>query len=231
MKPVCFIGARGGSKGVPRKNVRLLAGKPLISYTIQAAIKSKIFQAVIISSEDPKVIQIAKKYGAKVPFIRPKKLAADNASMDDVIIHGIKKLQSLGYKFDILVNRDCTVPFIQNIDIAGAIKLLKQRKCHAVFGVYKQHHNPYFNMMEKNSKGFLKDSKSLKIKIKARQDAPTVYQVNGLFVIDVKKLLKYGTLNMPKILPYEIPAEMGLMIDTEFEFQIAEMIARKKIKI
>lgn len=230
MKPICFIGARGGSKGVPGKNVRLLASKPLIAHTIEAAVKSNIFQSVIVSTEDSKIAAIAKKYGAEVPLIRPKKLAIDKAGMNEVFIHGVKKLYSLGYKFDILVNRDCTVPFIRDIDIVGSIKLLIEKKCNVVVGVYKQHHNPYFNMMEPNSLGYLRFSKSQGKVISNRQDAPTVYQLNGLFTINVKNLLKYGTWYMPKILPYEIPAETGLMIDTEFEFQIAEMIARKKLK-
>lgn len=231
MKPICFIGARGGSKGVPGKNIRLLSGKPLISYTIETALNSDIFSSVVVSTEDEKIARIAKKYGADVPFIRPKKLATDNSSMYDVIIHGIKKLNSLGYKFDILVNRDCTVPFIRNMDVKNSIALLKKEKCDMVCCVYKQHHNPYFNMMEINSKGFLRFSKNYSKRILNRQDSPTVYQLNGLFVLYVDKLLKYRRFYMPKILPYEIPPETGLMIDTEFEFQIAEMIASGKIKI
>lgn len=231
MEPICFIGARGGSKGVPRKNIRLLAGKPLIAHTIETALNSNIFSSVVVSTEDEKIARIAKKYGADVPFIRPKKLATDNASMDDVIIHATKKLNSLGYKFDILVNRDCTVPFIRNRDVKGSIELLKKEKCDMVCGVYKQHHNPYFNMMEKNSKGFLRFSKKTSKRISNRQDSPTVYQLTGLFALYVDKLLKYRRFYMPQILPYEIPPETGLMIDTEFEFQIAEMIASGKIKI
>jgi len=230
MKPVCFIGARGGSKGVPNKNIRLLNGKPLITYSIETALDSNIFSSVIVSTEDERIGRIAKKYGAEVPFIRPKRLATDSAGMDEVIIHGIKKLRSLGYTFDILVNRDCTVPFIRNVDVTGSIELLKEKKCDAVFGVYKQHHNPYFNMMEPNSKGFLKYSKKLRKKIKTRQNTPTVYQLNGLFTLYVDRLL-HTKWHMLKVLPYEIPAETGLMIDTEFEFQIANMIAQQKIKI
>ena len=142
MKPICFIAARGGSKGVQKKNSRIIAGKPLIAHTIEKAINSKIFQHVIVSSEDSEIISISKKFGAEVPFVRPKNLATDSASMNEVLLHAIKKLYSLGYKFDILVNRDCTVPFIQNKDIQGSVKLLKQKKCDAVFGVYRQHHNP-----------------------------------------------------------------------------------------
>ena len=231
MKPVCFIGARGGSKGVPKKNMKLLNGKPLIAYSIENALNSNIFSSVIVSTEDEQISKIAKKYGAEVPFIRPKKLATDSAGMDEVIIHGIKKLRSLGYVFDIIVNRDCTVPFIRNSDIAKSIKLLRKKKCDAVFAVYRQHHNPYFNMMELVTNGYLNYSKSLRNSIKRRQDAPIVYQLNGLFSIYADRLLKYGKWRLLKALPYEIPPETGLMIDTEFEFQIAEMITQGKIKI
>jgi len=231
VKPICFIGARGGSKGVLGKNIRVLSGKPLIAHTIEASLDSGLFSNVVVSTDDQTIAKIAKKYGAEIPYVRPKNLATDEAGMGDVIIHGIKKLRSLGYQFEILVNRDCTVPFIRNVDVKGSIELLETRTCNMVCGVYRQHHNPYFNMMELDSKGFLKFSKKLKKKILTRQDSPIVYQLNGLFTLYVDKLLKYRRFYMPKILPYEIPPETGLMIDTEFEFQIAEMVATGKIKI
>lgn len=231
MKSICFIGARGGSKGVPKKNTRLLNGKPLIAYTIESALDSDIFDSVIVSTEDKEIARIAKKYGAEVPFMRPKKLATDTAGMYEVILHGIDSLKSMGRDFDVLVNRDCTVPFIRNKDIASTIQLLKKENCDAVYGVYRQHHNPYFNMMETSSKGFLRYSKSIGRSIKSRQFAPRVYQLNGLFTVNVARLLERGRWHMPKILPYEISPETGFMIDTEFEFQIADMIARGKIKI
>src|SRR5438093_1398657 len=117
MKPICFIGARGGSKSVPRKNIRMLAGKPLIAYAIESALHSDIFSAIVVSTEDKEIAYIAKKYGAEVPFLRPKSLANDNATMGDVLLHGVRKLHSLGYDFDIFVNRDCTVPFIRSVDV------------------------------------------------------------------------------------------------------------------
>ena len=230
LKPICFIAARGGSKGVLRKNVRLIAGKPLIAHTIEAAVNSDIFQCVVVSTDENEIATISKKYGAEVPFVRPKKLATDNASGDDVVLHGIKKLYSLGYEFDTFVLRDCTVPFIRNIDIVGSLKLLKEKKCNAVYGVYKQHHNPYFNMMESDANGFLKISKNVGKRIKNRQDIPTVYQLNGLFTYYSDRFLKYGKTTMPKILPYEIPRETGWMIDTKWEFRIAEMIFQLNIK-
>jgi len=229
LKSICFIGARGGSKGVRGKNIRRMGNMPLIAHTIKTSLESGIFKHVIVSTENNEIARIAKKYGAEVPFVRPKKLATDTAGMVDVMVHGINELKEQGYNFDILVNRDCTVPFMRNIDVKGAITLLNRKKCDAVYGVYKQHFNPYFNMMEINSNGFLKLSKKMKERPKSRQDSPVVYQLNGLFVYDVEKLLKYKTAILPKSLPYEIPLESGLMIDTELEFKIAEMMLKHKM--
>ena len=148
MKPVCIIPARGGSKGIPRKNIRKIGGKPLIAYTIMKAKKSKIFSHIIVSTEDKEIALIAKRYGAEVPFMRPKYLAADNVATDDVLVHTVKELFKMGYVFDIMVCRDCTVPFIRNIDIKKSINLLKKKKSNLVIGVYTQHLNPYYNVVE-----------------------------------------------------------------------------------
>ena len=231
MKPICIIAARGGSKGVPNKNIRLLGKKPLIAHTIESAIKSKLFSNVIVSTENKKIANIAKKYGATIPFYRPKKLATDNASMDDVLLDVIKKLKLLEYEFEVVVNRDCTTPLIQNSDIKASINLLDRKKCDAVVAGYNTHLNPYFNMMEKNANGYLEFSKKSKKIIESRQNAPIVYQLTGLQTFNVKQFLKYKRIYMPKILPFEILPETGLMIDTEFEFQIANQIAKKQIKI
>ena len=228
MKPICLICARGGSKGVINKNIRIISKKPLIAHTIISAINSKLFSHVVVSTEDKKIAQISKKYGAEVPFLRPKNLALDTTPVGDVFIHAIKKLYSLGYEFEIFVNRDCTVPFIKNSDIKKTIEILRKKKCDAVYGVYRQHLNPYFNMMETDSNGYLKLSKKLKHKVIRRQDAPIVYQLNGLFVIKPNSLLKYGSTIMPKILPYEILPEHGFMIDTELEFKLAEIMMQEK---
>ena len=228
MKPICFIGARGGSKGVPKKNIKQIGGKPLIAHTIKSSLESKIFSHVIVSTDNNKIAKIAKKYGAEVPFLRPKKLATANASMDEVIVHAINKLFSLGYDFDVLVNRDCTAPFIRISDIKKGVSLLNKKKNDAVVAVYKTHLNPYFNMMELGSTGFLKFSKQTKKCVNNRQDAPVVYQLTGFQIINVTRFLKYKKIYMPRISPIEIPTKTGLMIDNEFEFQIADCMYRKR---
>ena len=230
LKPICIIPARGGSKGVPKKNIKNIAGKPLLGHVIENIKKSNIFSHIVVSTEDEQIAKIAKKYGAEVPFVRPKKLATDTAAMDQVLVHAVQTLYDLNYEFDIFVWRDATTPFIRNSDIRKSIKLLKKEKVPTVCGVYKQHLNPYFNMVEKNKKGFLELSKILKNRPISRQKAPIVYQLNGLYAYDAKKFLKLKKTDFSKSIPLEIPMESGLMIDTPFEFEIARLILEKNKK-
>jgi CMP-N,N'-diacetyllegionaminic acid synthase len=232
MKAVCIIPARGGSKGVPKKNLRKIRGKPLLGYVIETTKKSKIFEHVIVSTEDTEIARIAKKYGAEVPFKRPKSLATDFAPMDKVLLHAVRTLRQLNYEFDVFVWRDATTPFIKSEHVKNAIKLLQNKKAAIVTGVYRQHLNPYFNIVETKSDGFLKLCKPLKIKARSRQEAPPVFQLNGLFVYNTKKFLRIQNTDLSKALPYEIPVETGLMIDTEFEFDIAKLlIEQKRVKL
>tara|TARA_B100001765_G_scaffold20542_1_gene11781 strand:+ start:1277 stop:2035 length:759 start_codon:yes stop_codon:yes gene_type:complete len=227
MKPICIIPARGNSKGVPKKNIRKIMGKPLIAYTIEKSIKSNIFSHVIVSTEDKVIAAISRKFGAKVPFMRPKYLATDNATTDDVLVHAVKKLFDLGFEFDVMVCRDCTVPFIRNKDIRNSIKLLKEKKANLVIGVYNQHLNPYYNIVEYTKTKNLKLCKKLGERPTSRQNAPKVFQMNGLHTFDVKKFLfpdRKVRTEISKAIPLEIPIESGIMIDTEFEFQLTKLI-------
>jgi len=227
-KPICIIPARAGSKGVPHKNIRQIAGKPLISYTIKSALESKIFSHVIVSTEDKKTATIAKKYGAEVPFMRPKYLAGDNIPLEPVLLHAIKKLNSLGIYFEIFVLRDCTAPFIDANDMKGAIELFKKSDSYSICVSVKAHPNPYFQMWELDKKGFLKISKTRKKTITRRQDAPTVYILDGMFVFWTKKFLKIRKTLTSKMLPYEISKEHGHMIDFEFDFKVAKLLLESK---
>ena len=229
-KPICIIPARAGSKGVSNKNIRLIAGKPLISYTIKSALESKIFSHVIVTTEDKKIAAIAKKYGAEVPFMRPKYLAADNTPMTPVILHAIEKLNSLGIFFEVFVLRDCTVPFIDASDMKGAIELLKKSGCYSIYGSVKAHPNPYFQMWELDKKGFLKISKTTNKTITRRQDAPIVYTIDGVFVFWTKKFLDIRECESGNMLPYEISKEHGHMIDSKFDFRVAELLLNHKKK-
>jgi len=228
MKPICIIPARAGSKSVPNKNIRLIAGKPLIYYTIKSALESKLFSHVIVSTEDKKTASIAKKYGAEVPFMRPRNLATDKTPQEQVLLHAVKKLNSLGIDFEIFVYRDCTVPFIDSSDMNGAIELLKKSDCYSTCASIKAHPNPYFGMWEPNKEGFLKISKTTDKVISRRQDAPIVYIIDGLFVFWTKKFLKTRKCLTSKMLPYEISREHSHMIDFPFDFKVAESLINSK---
>ena len=228
MKPICIIPARGGSKGVPKKNIRKISGKPLLGHVIEQIDKSKIFSRVIVSTEDSEIAKIARKHGADVPFMGPKNLATDTTPMDKVLLHAVKELYNLDYKFDIFVLRDATTPFITTTDIKKSIQLLRKKKVPVVCAVYEQHLNPYFNIVETNSDGFLKLSKKLKTRPMSRQQAPKVYQLNGLYTYDARKFLKIKKTDYGKSIPLEIPLENGLMIDTEFEFKISKLLLETK---
>ena len=227
MKAICIIPARGGSKGIPKKNIKKIDGKPLLGYVIETTKKSKIFEHVVVSTEDDEIARIAKKYGAEVPFKRPKSLASDHAPMDKVLLHAVRELYQLNYEFDIFVWRDATTPFIRSVDVKKAIELLQKKNATIVTGVYRQHLNPYFNIVEKKSNGFLKLCKPLKIKARSRQEAPPVFQLNGLYAYNAKKFLRIQKTDLSKTIPYEIPVETGLMIDTEFEFYLAKLLIEK----
>ena len=228
MKPICIIPARAGSKSVPNKNIRLIAGKPLIYYTIKSALESKLFSHVIVSTEDKKTASIAKKYGAEVPFMRPRNLATDKTPQEQVLLHAVKKLNSLGIDFEIFVYRDCTVPFIDSSDMNGAIELLKKSDCYSTCASIKAHPNPYFGMWEPNKEGFLKISKTTDKVISRRQDAPIVYIIDGLFVFWTKNFLKTRKCLTSKMLPYEISREHSHMIDFPFDFKVAESLINSK---
>ena len=227
LKPICIIPARGGSKGVKRKNIRPLGGKPLIAYTLESAINSNLFQDVIVTTEDEEIANISKNFGANVPFIRPQELATDLTTTEEVLIHTINELKRLGFEFDTIMLRDCTVPFIDEQDMKNALKLFFENECDAVFGAINAHPNPYFGMMELNEDGYLIKSKIPKNDVTRRQDAPVVYSVDGMFILNADFFLKTKKISAGNIIPYELSKEHGHMIDFEFDFKVAKLLIEK----
>ena len=234
MKILALITARGGSKRLPGKNIRLLGGKPLIVWSINIAKDIDEVVDILVSTDDKKIALIAKRYGAEVPFMRPKSLATDAATSDDVLVHTINQLFKIGYNFDVMVFRDCTVPFIRNSDIKKSISLLKRKKSNLVIGVYDQHLNPYYNIVEITKNNHLRLCRQLTSRPTSRQKAPKVFQMNGLHTYDVKKFLfpkRKVRTEISKAIPLEIPIETGIMIDTEFEFQLVKLIIENKYRL
>lgn len=220
---VCVIPARGGSKGVPRKNIKQLGGKPLIAYTIEQALQSQYIDRTIVSTEDKEIADIAKQYGAEVPFMRPEELAGDQVATVDVLIHAIKWLEEEKYEFAILVLLHTTTPFRGVKDIDSCIEMLVGMKAGNVFSVTESHRNPYFNMVEIISDGKVQLSK--KGSFATRQSAPKVYDMNASIYVWWKNVLKKEKkVFLENSQVYVMPKSRSLDIDDNMDFKIAEIM-------
>ena len=221
---VCVIPARGGSKGLPGKNIKNFCGKPLIAHTIEQARQSEYIDRVIVSTEDEEIAQISLEYGAEVPFIRPMELAEDSVATIDVLIHAINWIECKDkYSFDILVLLHVTTPLRTVEDIDKSIVLLVEEKADNVFSVTESHRNPYFNMVEENPSGFVRLVKEGCYS--TRQSAPKVYDMNASIYVWWKNILKeQKKIFLNKTKAYVMPKERSIDIDDDLDFRIAEFI-------
>lgn len=226
---VCVIPARGGSKGVPRKNIKPLEGKPLIVHTIEQALKSRYIDRTIVSTEDEEIAGISLSCGAEVPFKRPQELSSDNAGTLDVLLHSIRWLEEKDkYGFDILVLLHTTAPLREVRDIDACIELMIETRADNVFSVTAAHRNPYFNMVELGLDGKVRLSKQGSYE--SRQSAPPVYDMNSSIYVWWKEVLKREKkifLDESRI--YVMPKERSIDIDDDFDFRIAEFVICKSI--
>jgi N-acylneuraminate cytidylyltransferase/CMP-N,N'-diacetyllegionaminic acid synthase len=221
------ICCRGGSKGVPGKNIRLLNGKPLIAYTIETSLNSTLINDLIISTDSEQIGEVAKQYGAKVPFMRPADLASDAASKWPVFIHAVEEYEkTTGSTVDYLVDLDVTVPLKAVEDIDGAIrKALGNPAVDVVITGYEPERNPYFNMMEVGEDGFAQIVKKTEKPIVRRQDAPEVYSLTpAAFVIKKSALYNYEHWSKARCMIHKMPRERAIDIDTEIDFKIVEFL-------
>jgi N-acylneuraminate cytidylyltransferase/CMP-N,N'-diacetyllegionaminic acid synthase len=221
------ICCRGGSKGVPGKNIKPLLGKPLIAYTIETALQTPLLNDVIISTDAIEIANVAKQYGANVPFMRPNDLASDTASKWPVFIHALESYEKLyNVTVDYLVDMDVTVPLKNANDINGAIqKALDDVSVDVVITGYEPERNPYFNMMEIKPNGFAEIVKKTDKPIVRRQDAPEVYSLTpAAYVVKKSALYNYEHWSKAKCKIYPIPRERAVDIDTEIDFKIVEFL-------
>ena len=231
-KIICHIGARGGSKGVKGKNCMPICGLPLIAWSVKQALECPYIEKVIVSTDSIEIAEIAKKYGADVPFIRPKKLASDSAGKWEVWQHALNFLdQNESEKIDIFLDLDCTSPLRDVEDITNAINLFNDNDVDVVFSVCEARKNPYFNMVEENDKGFLKISKQINPIIKCRQDAPKVFEhVASIYVLSPDYIRNSDGLLSGKTKGYDMAPAKCYDIDSEFDYEIVEYLMNKKLK-
>jgi len=221
---VCVIPAKGGSKGLPGKNIKMFCGKPLIAHTIEQAKQSKYIDRVIVSTEAEEIAQISLEYGAEVPFIRPMELAGDSVATIDVLIHAINWLEyKEQYPFKILVLLHVTTPLRSVEDIDNSIALLVEEKADNIFSVAEAHRNPYFNMVELNKSGYAALVKQGNFA--TRQAARLVYDMNSSIYVWWKEILKEKKkIFLYKTIIYVMPKERSIDIDDDLDFKIAEFL-------
>jgi len=228
-KLLAIIPARGGSKRLPRKNVLDLAGKPLIAWTIEAALNSSYIDRVIVSTDDEEIMSISRNYGADVPFMRPARFATDEAKSVDVVFHVIKELEIQGENYDFIILLQPTSPFRNSMHIDGAVKILYANDANSVISITKVKHNPLLmNTIPKS--GAMNDFIDKKYQNIRSQDLPIYYQLNGaIYLCKVQDLLKEKTFFLKeKSFSYLMGSESSIDIDDKYDFLNAISINKLK---
>ncbi|GFD73516.1 hypothetical protein KUL113_29360 [Tenacibaculum sp. KUL113] len=212
MKIISIIPARGGSKGLPGKNIIDLAGKPLIAWTIEASLKSKYITKTIVSSEDDNILDIAKKNGSEI-LKRPKELALDTTPSEPVIEHVLNSIEDIN-KYDYLLLLQPTSPLRNAADIDSAIEKLKEKAATALIST-KTIDNKILKAFKNNKKGYLEGVSNNDYPFMRRQDLPIVYMPNGaIYIVKVEDFLKSKQLFTDKTISFEMSVEKSLDIDT-----------------
>jgi len=228
MRPLVVIPARGGSKGIPHKNIKKLGGKPLICYAIDTARKFTTVDNICVSTDDDDIIKVVENYGLKVPFKRPNYLATDNAGTNGVLLHALNFYEEKGCRFDMIVLLQATSPFRRAEDVIEASKLYDDT-IDMVTSVMPAKCNPYYDGFEDNAEGLLAISKGDGT-IERRQDAPCVWQQNGaVYIINPSQLKAKGLAGMTKIRKYVMDEIHSVDLDNMLDWKIAEIMLEDKI--
>jgi CMP-N,N'-diacetyllegionaminic acid synthase len=222
VKPLVIIPARGSSKGVPGKNIKLLKDKPLIYYTIEAAREVFSDDVICVSTDDVVIKECVEKTGLLVPFLRPKELATDVSGTYEVLLNALNYYEANKYFPDTIILLQPTSPFRNSKHIKAALKLFDSNNDMLV-SVHETKANPYFLLFEEDEHGFLKKSKDGDFT--RRQDCPKVWEYNGaIYIINVRSLRKQNLNAFNRIKKYEMDSFSSHDIDTFYDWKLAELM-------
>lgn len=233
-KILALIPARGGSKGLPKKNIRLLLGKPLIAWTIEQALASKYLDKIVVSTDDEQIAGISRKYGAEVPFMRPEELARDNSPTIDAILDALNRLEKSGQRFDFIVLLEPTSPLRETNDIDKCVELLLNNKsAKSIVSVAPlESAHPEFNVIIDKNTGFIKKANgSADFKILRRQDLSNIYFFEGtIYISETENLKITKTFYHESTLAYVVPRWKSSEIDELQDFICVEALLNAKQK-
>jgi CMP-N-acetylneuraminic acid synthetase len=224
MKAIAFIFARGGSKGLPGKNIRHLDGKPLIAWSIEHALAIKRIDRVIVSTDSEEIAQVARDYGAEVPFIRPAEFSRDDSPEWLAWRHALNFLrETKGSLPEVMVSVPTTAPLRLPIDIENCLDEYEKGNTDMVITVTEAHRSPYFNMVKANADGTVSLVIPPQSAIARRQDAPVVYDMTTVcYVVNPEFVMAHSATFEGRVRAVQVPTERSLDIDTLLDFQIAE---------
>lgn len=223
---LAIIPARGGSKGLPRKNIRPVAGQPLIAWTVRAAQRATSITRVVVSTDDEEIAKTARQFGAEVPFLRPAELARDETPQTPPLEHALQWLaEKENYHPEIVVMLQPTSPLRTAEDIDLTIETLVARTADAVVSVYPAKQHPFWTKLidaEGRLRPFIPNTPAT---ILRRQDLPAAYSLNGaVYAVKTEVLLRCHTLFPDNLFPYVMPAERSLDIDTLQDLHVADLL-------
>lgn len=228
MKSLVVVPARGGSKGIPHKNIKLLNGKPLICYSIDVARQFTTDDNICVTTDDDEIIKVVEEYGLKVPFKRPDYLATDTCGSNEVIQHAYRFFAEKGIQYDAILLLQPTSPF-RKVEFLKEAVALYDDSIDMVTSVKLSSCNPYYDGFEEDADGLLKISKGDGT-IERRQDAPSVWQQNGsIYVINPKSLMEKGMAHFTKIRKYAMSELYSVDIDNSFDWKVAELVINEKM--
>ena len=231
MKPLVVIPARGNSKGVPGKNIKLLGGKPMLGYSLDAARSQFQDDEILVSTDDPEIKAYVESQGVSVPFLRPAELATDHADTYDVLIHALDFTEKNNYQAEVLILLQPTSPFRTGKHISEALDIYKKSPdLDMVVSVIETRANPYYVLFEDDEDGLLRKSKQGNFK--RRQDCPSVWQYNGaIYIINVESLKARRLNQFEKVKKYVMGEMDSLDIDTILDWKLAELLIKERSEI
>lgn len=230
MSLLVTIAARGGSKGVPQKNIRPLCGKPLIAHTIAQAQRWGRADRLIVSTDAEDIAVVARAAGAEVPFLRPAALATDAMGKVPVLVHALAQAEAIYQtRFDAVMDLDATAPLRTVDDLEQCYRLFLQRRPKTLFSVVPSHKNPYFNMVEQDTRGFAVLCKRPAQPVLRRQDVPEVYSLNASIYVYRRDFLAsepQGSVVTDESLLYVMDERSAYDVDREIDFQFIEYLVQ-----